>query len=50
VSVSHSRSQLVARGKHPNVAVIAIARELAAFVWDIARMTSPTPDPQPHTH
>lgn len=42
--------RLVARGKHPNVAVIAIARELAAFVWDIARMTSPTPDPQPQTH
>jgi hypothetical protein len=32
--------RLVARGKHPNVAVVAIARELAAFIWDIARMTS----------
>lgn len=42
--------RLVARGKHRNVAVIAIARELAAFVWDIARMTSRMPDPQMHTH
>lgn len=42
--------RLVARGKHRNVAVIAIARELAAFVWDIARMTPPTPEPQAHTH
>lgn len=29
--------RLVARGKHPNVAVLAIARELAAFMWAIAR-------------
>ena len=29
--------RLIARGKHPNVAVIAIARELAAFMWAIAR-------------
>ncbi len=28
---------MVGRGKHPNVAVTAIARELAAFVWAIAR-------------
>jgi len=42
--------RLVARGKHRNVAVIAIARELAAFVWDIARMTPPAPEPQPYTH
>jgi transposase len=28
---------LVARGKHPNVAVTAIARELVAFLWAIAR-------------
>ncbi len=26
-----------ARGKHPNVVVVAVARELAGFVWDIAR-------------
>jgi len=29
--------RLIARGKHPNVAVIAIARELAAFMWAIAQ-------------
>ena len=28
--------RLVARGKHPNVAVTAIARELIAFMWAIA--------------
>lgn len=28
--------RLVARGKHPNVVVTAIARELAAFMWAIA--------------
>jgi transposase len=28
---------LVARGKHPNVAVTAIARELVAFLWAIGR-------------
>jgi transposase len=28
---------LVSRGKHPNQAAIAIAREMAAFLWDIAR-------------
>jgi transposase len=28
---------LVARGKHPNVAVTAIARELMAFLWAIGR-------------
>jgi transposase len=29
--------RMVARGKHPNVVVTAIARELAAFMWAIAR-------------
>jgi transposase len=29
--------RLVARGKHPNVVVTAIARELSAFMWAIAR-------------
>ena len=29
--------RLVSRGKHPNVAVAAIARELLAFMWAIAR-------------
>jgi hypothetical protein len=33
--------RLVARGKHPNVVVTAIARELVAFMWAIAR-TMPT--------
>jgi len=28
---------LVARGKHPNIAVVAVARELVAFMWAIAR-------------
>ena len=29
--------RLIARGKHPNVAVVAIARELVAFMWAIAK-------------
>lgn len=29
--------RLVARGKHPNIAVTAIARELLAFMWAIAK-------------
>ena len=29
--------RLVAKGKHPNVVVVAIARELVAFLWAIAR-------------
>lgn len=29
--------RLTARGKHPNQVTVAIARELAAFLWDIAR-------------
>jgi hypothetical protein len=28
---------MVARGKHPNVAVTAVARELVGFMWAIAR-------------
>ena len=28
--------KLVARGKNKNVVVVAIARELVAFMWDIA--------------
>jgi transposase len=31
--------RLVARGKNPNIAVVAVARELAAFMWAIARET-----------
>lgn len=29
--------RLTARGKHPNIAVTAVARELAAFMWAIAQ-------------
>jgi transposase len=29
--------RLISRGKHPNVAIAAIARELIAFMWAIAR-------------
>lgn len=32
--------RLIARGKNPNVAVTAVARELAAFMWAIAREVS----------
>lgn len=30
--------KLVARGKNANIAVVAVARELAGFIWDIARL------------
>jgi len=30
-------SRLVHQGKHKNVAVVAVARELSGFIWDIAR-------------
>ena len=29
--------QLIARGKHTNQVAVAIAREMAAFAWAIAR-------------
>ena len=29
--------RLVARGKHPNVAVTAVARDLTAVMWAIAK-------------
>jgi transposase len=35
--------QLSARGKHPNQVVVAIARELSAFMWAIAQEVSLTP-------
>ena len=35
--------RLTARGKPANVAVVGVARELAAFIWDIARMTPVAP-------
>jgi transposase len=34
--------RLTQAGKHPNVAVVAIARELAGFVWDIGRRSMST--------
>ncbi|MGF6666154.1 hypothetical protein QF000_007887 [Paraburkholderia atlantica] len=30
--------KLVAPGKQKNIAVVAIARELAGFIWDIGRL------------
>ncbi|MFM0598543.1 transposase, partial [Paraburkholderia dilworthii] len=30
--------KLVARGKQKNIAVVAIARELAGFIWDVSRL------------
>lgn len=35
--LSHKYRRLSARGKHANVVVTAVARELAAFIWDAAR-------------
>jgi hypothetical protein len=35
--------QLSARGKHANWVVVAIARELAAFMWAIARTVRMAP-------
>jgi transposase len=35
--------KLTARGKHANIAVVGVARELAGFIWDIARMTPVLP-------
>jgi transposase len=34
---------LIAHGKHPNVAVTAVARELAGFMWSIARQVPLAP-------
>ncbi len=36
--------RLAGKGKHKNVVVIAIARELAAFIWAIARCAQPAPE------
>jgi transposase len=30
--------RLTARGKNPNIATVAVARELAGFIWDISRL------------
>ena len=35
--------RLVSRGKHPNVVTVAIARELAGFMWAIATQVPVTP-------
>jgi transposase len=35
--------QLIARGKHANVVTVAIARELAGFLWAIAKQVPVTP-------
>jgi len=35
--------RLVSRGKHANVVTVAIARELAGFMWAIAKQVSVTP-------
>jgi transposase len=36
--------KLTARGKPHNVALVAVARELAGFIWDIARMSTVAPN------
>jgi transposase len=38
IRLHHQYNKLTARGKHKNVAVTAVARELAAFIWDAARL------------
>ena len=35
--------QLTARGKHVNQVVVAVAREMAAFAWAIARLVPVAP-------
>ncbi len=30
--------KLAARGKNPNIAVVAVARELSGFIWDISQL------------
>jgi transposase len=30
--------RLVAKGKNANIAIVAVARELAGFIWDIGRL------------
>ncbi len=37
--------RLVAAGKHSNLATAAIAREIAAFLWEIGRAVSPAGRP-----
>lgn len=40
---------LVARGKQTNIAVVAVARELSGFIWDISQLaTSLVLEPRTH--
>jgi transposase len=39
--VSARYRALIGRGKLPTVAVTAIAREMAGFIWDICRTVAP---------
>jgi len=36
--LTHKYRRLSARGKHANLVVTAVARELAGFIWDVARL------------
>ncbi|CAB3774392.1 IS110 family transposase ISSso6 [Paraburkholderia humisilvae] len=38
--------RLVASGKQKNIAVVAVARELAGFIWDISRLAMSLAVPQ----
>jgi transposase len=41
--------KLLARGKERNVAAIAVARELAGFIWDIGRLGMAQASPAPES-
>ena len=41
--LAHKYRRLIARGKHANLAVTAVARELAGFIWDAARLIEQPP-------
>jgi transposase len=40
--------KLVARGKDRNIAVIAVARELSGFIWDISQLAMSLAIPTPN--
>jgi hypothetical protein len=42
VRLCHRFRAMRARGKRENVTVVAIAREMACFLWAIARTTGPS--------
>jgi hypothetical protein len=45
--------KLAARGKNVNIAVVAVARELAGFIWDISKLAmslAVTRNEQPAQH